>query len=113
MHNYSRFISKSDNQTIGTHSIQTSGNTILSGDAIDVQNFYHHSYQVNPTSGTISGDFYIEVSNDGAFWNRLTGFSFVNSGGAEILYSDDWHYKYARTRISGSGYYVINESHLA
>jgi len=110
---YSRFIGKSDNIHAGTYIIQTSGNTPLSGEVIDVRYYGLHSYQLIPDGGTISGDFFIKVSNDKKNWTNLTGFSYTNSGEAQIAYSDTWHFVYAMPIVTGDGDFIINESHLS
>jgi hypothetical protein len=111
--NYSRFYGKSDNVHAGTYTIQTSGNTPLSGDSINVRDYRLHSYQLIPVEGLISGGLNINISNDNINWTTFKSFTYSNSGEANIAYSDSWHFAYARPVITGSGTYIINESHLA
>jgi len=111
---YSRFIGKSDNVHASTHTIQTSGNTPLTGEAIVVRDYSLHGYQLIPVgSENPSGSFFIKVSNDKENWTNLTEFSYTGSGEAQIAYSDTWHFAYAMPVVTGSGSYIINESHLA
>lgn len=111
--NYTRYQGKSDDVTVGTFVSQTSGNAHLTGDSSLVYDFNYHSYQVVPTSGTHSGEFQIQVSNDNSNWLSHYTESFETTSGANITYSDKWLFKYARPILSGdsAGYYLINEIH--
>lgn len=111
--NYTKSIGKADDFSLGTFIVQTTGNAPLSGDSLNVQDFSWHSYHIYPIGGTIEGGLDIQVSNDETNWVNLTGFEFSDSGEANIAYSDQWHFKYARPVISGDGDYIVNESHLA
>lgn len=109
-----RYTNKTDGIPVGTFAVQTSGNTNLIGESILVRDFTWHSYQVIPVNGSnANGDFKIEVSNDAENWSELTSISFSDAASAQINYSDQWHYKYARPKIEGGDYnFIINESHL-
>ena len=110
---YTKHVGKADDLALGTFVVQTTGNSPLTGDSLNVQDFSLHSYHVYPIGGTISGGFDVQVSNDDSHWVNYKSYVFTNSGEAEIAESNQWHFKYARPVISGSGNYVINESHLA
>jgi hypothetical protein len=111
---YAKFIGKADSFSSRTFVVQTTGNAPLSGDSLDVQDYSWHSYHVYPIGdNTVEGVFDIQVSNDNENWVNFAGFEYSNSGEANIVFSDQWHFKYARPVITGQGNYVINESHLA
>lgn len=109
-----RYTNKTDGIPVGTFAVQTSGNTNLIGESILVRDFTWHSYQIIPIDGSnANGNFKIEVSNDAENWSELTSVSFNDASSAQINYSDQWHYKYARPKIEGGDYnFIINESHL-
>ena len=110
-----RYIGKADEIPAGTFAVQTSGNTNLTGESVLVRDFSWHSYQIVPVGGNLaSGDFKIDVSNDGNNWSELFSTNFTNVDKSEITYSNSWHYKYARPKIEGGDYnFIINESHLS
>jgi hypothetical protein len=115
---YIRFKDKSDRIAFNTYAIQTSGNVPLTGEARRIENFSHHSYQITPisvTSDEQTGGFNIEVSNDKENWTTYLSSGFENSGDANIVRSDVFHFVYARPYLTGQGAseYIINESHLA
>ena len=111
---YRRLRDLQDRKDHGTHTIQTSGEPWLTGEAVFTQDYLTHSYQVVPLySGPWDAKFHIEVSNDAVNYTCVyTSSTLDNSTG--VAYSDDWAFAYARAVLTGTaGDFLINERHLA
>ena len=105
----------------GTDTIQTSGTLWITGNAVLTQDYTLHSYQCVPLGDPPwSGQFNIEVSNDGENYTCIysqdmnTGISTSIGGPRSVAYSDTWTFSYSRPLVTGTaGAFLINERHLA
>lgn len=111
---YNRLADWGDRENRGSKTIQTSGNSSQTGQAIFTQDWSLHSYVVNTVDaggGSWDGEFSIEVSNDDLNYVSIYKESIAEATG--LAYSDTWTFAYARPVITGTaGNFLITERHL-
>jgi len=111
---YRRLRNAQDRADVGTHTIQTSGEAWLTGEAVFTQDYHTHTYQVVPCGdGPWDGKFNIEISNDNINYTCIYSSPTIDTA-TGVAYSDNWGFAYARAVLTGSaGEFLINERHLA